>query len=326
MNQLIAGFSDQLHEALNIANSYSFIIDKDTKIDNILIVGMGGSGIGGTIIQNYTNDKLNIPLLVSKSYQLPKWITKNTLVIACSYSGNTEETVTNLYNALEIGCPIIGITSGGKLKELLTAHQRDCIIIPPNFPPRSCLGYSFVQLLRVLSFFQIIDNSYIQDIIESAELLNAEADNVIAESKKMAKILAKSMPILYVESQMEGVAIRWKQQFNENGKMLCLHNVIPEMNHNELVGWREVDDTRVVLFLRNECDYERSKKRMDLNIQLISQYTPHVYEIFSKGKTYLQKAFYLINLGDWISYYLAEERGFDAVEVYAIDNLKQALA
>lgn len=324
MDKLIAGFSNQLKDALNIAEKYNFKISNDSKIDNILIVGLGGSGIGATIIQNFTFDKSSIPVVVSKAYTLPHFVNENTLVIACSYSGNTEETVYSLKDAIKLGAQIVTITSGGKIQAIAEEKGYDCILIPGGFPPRSCFGYSFVQLLRVFQHFNIIDDFY-TSVKSSIVLIEKEEEQIKSTAQEIAKAMFDKTPIIYIENNMEGVAIRWRQQFNENGKMLCWHNVIPEMNHNELVGWRDNDDSRAVFFLRSNTDYPRSVKRMDLNKNTIAQYTTSIFDIESKGKCYLENVIYLVHLGDWISWYLSEERHFDATEVGVIDRLKSAL-
>ncbi len=326
MDKLIAGFSNQLREGLDIANAYTFTTSKDIQISNVLVVGMGGSGIGGTVVQNYAFGLMKVPLLVSKSYYFPQFVSKNTLVIICSYSGNTEEALYNIEAALGVGCPIITITSGGRLQAIAAERGLDCILIPGGLPPRSCFGYATIQLLRVLHHFSLIDASYQEAVAKAADLLDSENEAIKASAAKIATEIAFKTPIIYSESHMEGVAIRWRQQFNENGKMLAWHNVIPEMNHNELVGWREKDASRAVLFLKNECDFSRSKMRMDFNKATISNFTPHVYDIYSKGDSYLERAIYLVNFGDWISWYLAQERQFDATEVRVIDELKASMS
>ena len=283
MDRLIAGFTDQLSKALSIAQHYQFKLAKNTQITNVLIIGLGGSGIGGTIVQNYVFDKTDLPVFVSKAYTLPKFTNKNTLVIACSYSGNTEETIYSLKDAISLGCPIVTITSGGKVADMANENNLDCIKIPAGFPPRSCLGYSLTQFLNIFAYFGLINNDFKDHIKDAITLLNTEEEHIKKEAEDIAKIIAHKTPVIYIENNMEGVAIRWRQQFNENGKTLAWHHVIPEMNHNELVGWRDRDDSKAVFFLRTESDHKRSKLRMELNKKTIQQYTNQIFEIYSKG-------------------------------------------
>ena len=141
-----------------------------------------------------------------------------------------------------------------------------------------------------------------------------------------AVVYAVGPPIVYAAADFEGVAVRFRQQINENGKMLCWHHVIPEMNHNELVGWRKKDPNQAVVLLRNTTDYKRTQMRMEINKEVFKKYTKTIIEIHSKGKSYLERAFYLIHLTDFVSVDLAELNKLDPTEVKVIDYLKGALA
>ena len=142
----------------------------------------------------------------------------------------------------------------------------------------------------------------------------------------MAERLTGKIPIIYAVDTMEPVAVRLRQQINENAKMLCWHHVIPEMNHNELVGWTEKHQDKAVVYLRNKDDYKRNQIRMDINQKIISQYTDNTVEIYSKGNSFIEKALYLVHLGDWVSWYLSEMQGVDAIQIKVIDYLKAELA
>jgi glucose/mannose-6-phosphate isomerase len=134
------------------------------------------------------------------------------------------------------------------------------------------------------------------------------------------------MPFIYAINGMEAVAVRFRQQVNENGKQLCVHHIIPEMNHNELVGWRTKDENLAVIIFRNKEDFSRSQTRVELNKKIFKQYTPNIIEVWSKGSSYLERALYLIHVGDWISWHLSVLRNFDCTEVKVIDWLKGELA
>ena len=157
-------------------------------------------------------------------------------------------------------------------------------------------------------------------------LLKKEAKAIQKEAKAVAKKLVNKIPIVYAAADFEGVAVRFRQQINENGKMLCWHHVIPEMNHNELVGWRKKDPNQAVVLLRNTTDYKRTQMRMEINKEVFKKYTKTIIEIHSKGKSYLERAFYLIHLTDFVSVDLAELNKLDPTEVKVIDYLKGALA
>lgn len=324
MKQLVQEFSTQLQEALIIGRSYRFAAPK-RSFENVVLTGLGGSGIGGSIIQNYVSGSLKVPFVVNKDYSLPAFVGKDTLVIACSYSGNTEETIMALKAALKAKATVVCITSGGTIAEMAEKKGLDCILLPAGMPPRSCLGYSLVQVLFTMAHFELIPMAFEKDIKASIKLLQTEGKSLEAEGKKLAKKLAGTTPIIYAASDFEGVAMRFRQQINENGKMLAWHHVIPEMNHNELVGWRDKDESRAVVILRNDTDFERVQRRMEITKQVFKKCTKNITEIYSQGKSYLEKTFYLVHLTDWCSVYLAELHGVDATEVQVIDFLKAEL-
>ncbi len=325
MKQLIDGFTNQLKEALIIGQSYRF---KSAKKDftNVILTGLGGSGIGGSIVQNYVFDKMKVPFIVNKDYFLPAFVNKDSLVIVSSYSGNTEETVAALKTALKVKATVVCITSGGEIAKIASSKNVDCILMPAGMPPRSCVGYSMVQVLFTLANFGLIKNEFIANVKASVKLLETDKKDIQKKAKAVAQKVQGKLPIIYTASDYEGLAIRVRQQLNENAKMLGWHGAIPEMNHNELVGWRDKDPNKVVLLLRNETDYERVQTRMEINKKIIKKYTPNIIELYSKGKSYWERIFYFIHLTDWLSVYLADLNQVDANEVKVIDFLKGSLA
>lgn len=325
MKQLVASFPAQLQEALIIGQSYRFHTAKQ-PFTQVVLTGLGGSGIGGSIVQDYVSGSMKIPFLVNKDYALPAFVGKESLVIVSSYSGNTEETLSALKQALKKQATVVCITSGGKVAEICRKKKLDCILLPAGMPPRSCLGYSLTQVLFVLAHFGLIKNDFQKELTASVKLLQKEVKAIQQQARTLARKLQGKTPILYAASGFEGVAIRFRQQINENAKMLAWHHVIPEMNHNELVGWKDKDNTRAVVLLRNEQDYVRSQLRMEINKKIFKKYTPHIIELWSKGGSYLERAFYMIHLTDWASVYLAALRGVDDTEVKVIDFLKSELA
>ncbi len=325
MKQLVLDFPLQLQEALIIAKNHRFVTPQST-FANVVVTGLGGSGIGASIVQNYVFDKLKVPFIVNKDYFLPSFVNKNTLVIVCSYSGNTEETIMAMHEAKKRKATIVCITSGGKIAEFAGAKKLDCILVPAGMPPRACLGYSLVQLLRVCTHFGLIGNNYEREIKASIKQLKATEADVQKKAMAIAKKIQGKLPIVYSSSSIEGVAIRFRQQLNENSKLLSWSGAVPEMNHNELVGWRDDATDKAVIVLRNEDDFKRVQARMEIGKKIFKKYGPAIIEIYSEGKSYWEKIFYLIHLTDWVSVYLADLRGMDATEVKVIDFLKKSLA
>lgn len=325
MKKLIENFSSQLKEALQIAGNAK-LNPSTVSINNVVVSGLGGSGIGGSMVSQIVESTVKVPILVTKAYSLPGFINENSLVIISSYSGNTEETLSCLYQAIDRKAKIVCITSGGKVEEIALAENLDLVKIPGGMPPRSCLGYSFVQLINVLTFFALIGKNYLPQFDQAIRLLDAEENPIQVEAGLIAKKLVNKTPVIYCADNMESVAIRFRQQLNENSKILCWHHVFPELNHNELVGWRDFHEDIAVILLRNNSDYERTKIRMEISKEIFKKYTSQIIEINSKGNSAIENAIYLVHLTDWVSYFLAEERGVDPVEVKVIDHLKSELA
>lgn len=325
MKDLIVGFPQQLRDALSIAKAVSNPPHINVNIDNILICGLGGSGIGGTLVQNYLSDISPKPISVHKDYGLPKFVNKNTLVICSSYSGNTEETLDAYQTALQSEAQAYVISSGGTLIERAKKDRIPYIQIPEGMPPRSCLGYSLVQLFRVMELNGIIGPDYQSEIQDAATLLLDESVHIQENAAQLANKLYGKLPVIYSDNNIEGVTIRWRQQFNENGKILCWHHIIPEMNHNELVGWSEVQDDKSVIFLRNSFENPRSVLRISIVDEIISKYTDSIYHIVALGRTKLEQIFYLIHFGDWLSLFISENNKVDPSEIKVIDYLKSKL-
>ena len=323
MEKLIADFSQQLKAAVEIGRKAE-LTPQHYDIRNVVYAGLGGSGIGGTIVNELVFGKIKVPITVVKNYLLPEFVNEHTLLIICSYSGNTEETVHAMEDGINRMAKIVCITSGGSIEKLAKKAALDCIIIPSGMPPRACLGYSLMQILYVLFHYRMIDLGFEEGVKAAIKLLDKNELKIQKEAKKIAKKLNKKFPIIYACSGFEGVAIRFRQQLNENAKVLVSHNVIPEMNHNELVGWTEKGKYAVVI-IRNEVDYERNQMRIAINKEIITKYAKTIIEIKSKGESLIENTLYLIHLTDWVSFYLAEIRSVDAVEVKVIDFLKGEL-
>jgi glucose/mannose-6-phosphate isomerase len=192
-------------------------------------------------------------------------------------------------------------------------------------PPRSCIGYSITQIFKVFEFYAIIKPLAIIELEKSVSLLEKETENIKSLAKKAAEYLNNKIPVIYTLGNTEAVAIRFRQQVNENAKMLCWHHVLPEMNHNELVGWTQENKDLAVVVFRYSSDYYRTVKRLEICKDIFQKYTPHYLELNCLGDTEIQRAIYAIHLGDWISCYLSEIRNVDANEIKVIDFLKSSL-
>lgn len=324
MKNLVEGFTKQLQEALDIANSA--VLTPKNNIQNIVVTGLGGSGIGGSILSELIQSECPVPVIINKDYFLPEFVNASSLVIISSYSGNTEETLSAMKQAITKNAQIVCITSGGEVRALAETYNYDTIIIPGGNPPRSCIGYSLVQLFKIAQFNGLVKTNLLKQVQDSIILLDKEKEAIKVEAAIIAKKLVNKIPVIYSLGSCEGTAVRFRQQINENSKMLCWHHTLPEMNHNELVGWTEKNDNLAIVTFRTSFDYERTIKRYELCKDIFAKYCHSITDITAKGISKTEQFFYLINIGDWISCYIADIKNIDAVEVNVITHLKNELA
>lgn len=324
MKDLIQRFPAQLKEAVEIA-AKATLSPLKMPVNKVIICGLGGSGIGGTIAKEILFDETMLPIEVLKSYSLPSYVDEHTLVICSSYSGNTEETLECYSLAQKQKAKIVCITSGGKILELAKKDGNDFIVVPGGMPPRSCLGYSLTQLFHIFSYYKL-SSQKTASITKVAESLEKNQEAIIKEAHDIAKKIHNKLPVIYSTALQEGIAIRFRQQLNENAKILCWHHVVPEMNHNELVGWSHAYTDVAVILFTDKDENPRNKLRMDFCKKVFDKYAAEIIEIPSKGDTTVEKALYWIHLGDWVSMFLSEIRNVDAMDIKVIDNLKQELA
>jgi glucose/mannose-6-phosphate isomerase len=324
MDAYIKEFPEHLREIQKIIGTTT-LKPSGNEIQNVLILGLGGSGIGGRIAASLVYNHCPVPVTVCSDYSIPDFSGKNTLVIACSYSGNTEETLISLESAAKKGCTIACITSGGKLEQVAAQNGYNLILIPKNYPPRTALGYSLPAIIHLLCYYGLSSIKLEKELKAAIELITVQEAEIKESASVLAQHLSDGVPVIYSEAVFEAVAVRFRQQVNENAKMLCWHHALPEMNHNELVGWGGGDDRFRVVAFRSDLEHVRTKTRMELCQGIIEKKAAY-REIFANGNSLFTQFIYLIHLGDWTSWYLSEIRKVDAVEVNVIDYLKGELA
>jgi glucose/mannose-6-phosphate isomerase len=323
MKDLVAAFPQHLQHALEIGRSSGLSLNSSLR--NIVICGLGGSGIGGRILSELITDCCECPVVLNNDYGLPTFAGPETLIIISSYSGNTEETVSSMEEALERGCQVCCVTSGGQVMRLAQQNNIATIVIPGGFPPRAMLGYSLISLLFIAKELGLAPSNFERQVELASQMLNSTQATIKAHASELASKLSDKLPVLYCSAKREGLAIRWRQQMNENAKTLCWHHVFPEMNHNELVGWEGALPNVSVILLEDEDDNERVKARMDICEKIFKRTNP-VTRIASLGENAIERALYTIHFGDWLSVFLAEKAGVDAMSIDNIDLLKNTLA
>ncbi len=333
MRKLLIAFPEQVQDAVKIGTEAK-IPYTAAGIENVVVTGLGGSAIGGDLLRSYLAGDLRVPFVVNRHYVLPAFVGPRTLVVVSSYSGNTEETIAAHREAVRKKAKILCISSNGETQSLALKYRQPLIAIPKGYPPRAALGYSFFPTLLALSKMKLIPSKQ-TEIKETVALLKKKADAYASPGRKnaaleLAKHLYGKLPVIYSSAdRFDVVNTRWRGQFAENGKMLAFGHVLPEMNHNELVGWkalrRIMEEDLAVVFLRDKEDHDRVQLRMGITKEIVSQYAAAVFEVKSEGRSLLARIFSLISLGDWVSYYLAILNGMDPMPVKVIDYLKNEL-
>ena len=324
MNQLILDFPQHMRTALALATKVE-LERPEVDYKNVFILGMGGSGIGGVLVKNWIADDIAVPVQVANDYQIPAYVDQDTLVIASSYSGNTEETLMALGEALERNVSVIGITSGGKLEKLCKENGFPVFIVPGGNPPRASLGYSLATLCAVFEKLELVTNRYTAMIEQATVLIENQLSDIQIQADQLAQFLANRTPIFYATPQMEGLAIRGRQQINENSKGLVWHHLVPEMNHNELLGWSGGNASYAPVFLLSQHEFNRNLRRIELTKEeVVARGSSHLTFV-GKGDSLVEETVYLMHILDWASLYLANIKDVDPVAIPVIDRLKAAL-
>ncbi len=336
MYNRIFDFPEQLADALRIGQRWQVNARDFAGIKNIIVAGMGGSAIGGDLIRSFLSSKLLIPFHVCRHYVLPEYVDDETLVIASSYSGNTEETLSALDDALSRKAMVAAISTGGLLKEVADLNDIPIAILPPGLQPRAALGYSVVPLLVFLEKIGLVKN-VAKEITDIIPKLQAYREKYIEDSpllqnpaKNIALKIHGKIPIIYSGPTLtDAMGVRWKGQMCENAKNLAFVNHFAEFNHNELVGWSDTVQTHsehlVVIVLRDSDDHPQIRKRMNIVEGIIKQQDVELIEVHSRGSLPLERMLSLVQLGDFVSYYLAVLNNVDPTPVKVIEFLKKEL-
>lgn len=316
-----------------------FELAKDIKVPgtfrSIMISGMGGSALPGNIFRVYLNDLFRteapetqpLPIYQNRFYTLPPESYKECLNFICSYSGNTEETVSAFEEALAHNLPCIGLSSGGKIEAMCKEHSIPHIKLPlptPDFQPRIGTGYFFSTLFQVLVNQGLVPDMTGELLAEAASL--KESLPAIEEAgKALSKKLAGKTPVIYASPKYKSVAMVWKIKLNENAKTPAFWNFFPELNHNEMVGFTLPQAKFVIIMLRDPNDHPKNLKRFEVTANLLRAKGVDVEILDMAGKSVYTKIFMSILLSDFASYYLALEYGQDPTPVDMVEELKKLL-
>ena len=305
----------------------------DTEsISNIIITGLGGSAICGDLLANFLREELNISLVINRNYTLPRFADKNTLVIASSYSGNTEETLCAVKDALSKGCTIICITTGGQLAAIAAANQLLCVSLQDGFQPRYALYNSFFTVLRIFQELGLVpmQDSCVSEIISMLKSTGSELSSQSNRALDMAVNIQGCIPVIYTVSGLnDSVGRRFKGQLNENSKIHAWLADYPEMNHNEIVGWETVEASKerhCVINILEESMNIRVFARIEIINNLLKEHKIDILNIQGKCSNFKSRLLECVYFCDWVSYYLAILNKKDPGEIDFIHYLKNKMS
>ena len=319
----------QIKDGLDLAKNIKF----DQGFKSITISGMGGSALPGNVLRIFINntfkasDKNRLQVFQNRFYCLPVEAYDNSLNIICSYSGNTEETIASFQECLDNNLPCVGISNGGKVKEMCLANNIAHIEVPypfENFQPRMATGYFVFSIFQLLVNSGLIKFDVTQLGAVSENLKNA-TDTLEEAGKVLAKKLVGKTPIIYSGTHFKAVANIWKIKINENAKTPAFHNYFPELNHNEMVGFTNPQADFFFVMLLDEEDHPQNKKRFEVMKNLMEKRGMGVEIVKIAGNNIFEKVFSSLCLGDWTSYYLALEYGTDPTPVDMVEEFKELI-
>jgi glucose/mannose-6-phosphate isomerase len=328
MEQYTHEFPGDLLNSLAIAEKNPIQFDH-SKIQNIVICGMGGSGIGGMIAKDILQEHISKPIDFCKGYDLPNYVDKHSLVICSSYSGNTEETLALFDQAVAKNAQLISICSGGQLEEKSKENKAQVILIEGGKQPRAAVGLSLVQQLHILGslFLSASDKA---TLLENVKVTASKLEQKREKYQKNANAIARDLRLkhiaLFTDTQFPSIAMRFTQQINENVKKKAHSAIIPEMNHNELVAFTDYTKMDAVILVNTKHFNTQNTKRAQFLKQELHKQDTQIIEINSEGDSKEERYLKMIYMLDLVSIELAKIKGTDSEQVEVIQRLKESIA
>jgi glucose/mannose-6-phosphate isomerase len=330
MRDIIASLPDQISAAVIWAGGRPR--SPLAEAQRVFLIGMGGSGIAGDVFAAWVADRCKVPIQVVRDYRLPSYARPEDLLVAVSYSGNTEETLGATAEGIKLGCRVIAITSGGRLGDLARRSGWPVFEVPAGLPPRGAFGHLFGILSTIGSEWtygelRVEVEQAVAHLNELRTRLRPESGLRSNRAKTLAVRIKTTVPIIYAAPPFTSIARRWQTQLNENAKVLAFSSTFPEADHNELVGW--VEDARArsyrPIVLRDSDETPEMRRQLDITTSLMSKRTK-VEEVRDDGASLLSRMLGTLYLGDYVSLYLAVLRGVDPFRLKPIETLKAKLA
>ncbi len=327
--ELIRGFAGQLADAAGLAAG---LVVEGRPPRALLALGMGGSAAAGDLVQGLCHEAAAFPVQVVRGYTVPAWVGPETLVVASSYSGQTEETLAALEGARRREARVVVLTSGGALGEWARRDGLPWVRLPSGYPPRAALAFLLMPLVVLLDRWGAVPGGPAarEEAVRVVAALGGELAPEVPAAENPAKTLAAALaghlPVVYGTDLTGPVAYRWRTQLEENAKVLALSGVLPEMNHNAIEAWDgDARSARAVVILRDAGEHPRVARRARLTRELLGARAP-VREVWARGEGRLARLLSLVLHGDWTSYYLALLRGVDPWAVEALEAFKRRMS
>ncbi len=319
----VLGLPEHLRDALWRVESAGL---EPAEARGLIVCGMGGSAIGGVLARAALGDVLALPMLIFRDYELPAWTAPDRAVLCSSYSGDTEETLACFEAAEAIGATRYAATTGGKLAAAARAADVPVIGLPAGLQPRHSVGYGFTVACEVAALVGAAPGMR-TEIDTAAAHLEQGTEALVARAGEIAERLAGTVPLLYGCDLTVPVAYRWKCQINENAKQHAFEHQLPELDHNEIVGWSANGDAPgfAAVFLTDRDQHPRQRERAELTAKLIEPGAAAVIEVETEGETRVERLLWAVMLGDLVSLHLAARNGVDPEPVEMIDRLKGEL-
>lgn len=333
LRETTLGLGRQVSDAVAVGDAITGLPD-GSDIANILVVGMGGSGIVGDVLDAVGDLFLPVPVVTSKGYDSPSFVGRDTLVIAVSFSGETEETLQAVEEAQAAGARLLVVSGGGELLDLAEAWGASVAPIPDGLPAaRAGLGAMVVPPLIALEKMGLFAGAHgwIAAAVEQLERRAAQLSGPNSIAVDLARRLGRTLPIVYGGGAVGATAARrWKTQINENAKVPAFSNAVPELCHNELVGWGQHGDlTRQVfqmVFLRHDEEHPQQSRRFDALDSILDEVVGGIHTVQAEGEGALAQLLDLVLVGDAVSLELAAQEGLDPGPVPVIEDLKRLLS
>ena len=328
----IAGLSGDCRSAYDSAAAQDLPLADGVR--SVIVCGMGGSAMSGELVRAAFVDRMVLPVQVNRGHALPAFAGTHTLVVGCSYSGDTAETLSAFTEAVSRGCRLLAITAGGQLSHVAEEAGAPRVPMPAGFQPRAALGhlgFGLIGALQTMGLLPVLETEVAESVSELERLasqMSAEMPSEANPAKRLAALIADKVPVIWGAGAIgEVAAMRWKTQMNENGKVPAFASAMSELDHNEVVGWTKPYGSGFTLIsLRHDGEHPQDAARFPLSYQIARDAGVATQEVRAGGRSSLERLMGLIVMGDFVSTYLAIRRGIDPTPVEAISRLKSALS